>query len=348
MNTEKSPLISVIVPVYKVEKYLPVCLDSLLAQTYRNFELLLVDDGSPDGCWQIMQQYAAQDSRVRIFSKENGGVSSARNFGLEQARGEYICFVDSDDFVAPQYLEWMYRAIKQTNTELAVCGYRKVSKEADPAGIAPAAEEPEIKIFSLEEYSFDYTQCEAANQYVWCILYKRSLCKGLHFDEQLFIGEDTFFFVQVLLQAKGLALVKTPLYFYRIWPESACRRPFTQKHYTAVETWSRIYEMVQQTDPLLKNSAEQMLVFACAHAYYRMLEAHYPDKKLRASAVQTVRTHKAAVRRMETKPRWKLWDKARLLSMLYLPAWFNGAFWCRAEQLRAKHRHRTGSLQKTD
>ena len=100
MNTEKSPLISVIVPVYKVEKYLPVCLDSLLAQTYRNFELLLVDDGSPDGCWQIMQQYAAQDSRVRIFRKENGGVSSARNFGLEQARGEYICFVDSDDFVA--------------------------------------------------------------------------------------------------------------------------------------------------------------------------------------------------------------------------------------------------------
>ena len=90
MNTEKSPLISVIVPVYKVEKYLPACLDSLLAQTYQNFELLLVDDGSPDKCWEILQQYAAQDARVCIFRKENGGVSSARNFGLEQARGEYI------------------------------------------------------------------------------------------------------------------------------------------------------------------------------------------------------------------------------------------------------------------
>ena len=104
MNTEKSPLISVIVPVYKVEKYLPACLDSLLAQTYQNFELLLVDDGSPDKCWEILQQYAAQDARVCIFRKENGGVSSARNFGLEQARGEYICFVDSDDLVLPQYL----------------------------------------------------------------------------------------------------------------------------------------------------------------------------------------------------------------------------------------------------
>ena len=88
MNKEKIPLISVIVPVYKVEKYLPACLDSLLAQTYRNFELIVVNDGSPDGCWQIMQRYAAQDARVRIFCKENGGVSSARNFGLEQAKGE--------------------------------------------------------------------------------------------------------------------------------------------------------------------------------------------------------------------------------------------------------------------
>lgn len=344
MNTKEQPLISVIVPVYKAEKYLPACLDSLLGQTYQNFELLLVDDGSPDKCWEILQQYAARDARVRIFRKENGGVSSARNFGLRQAKGEYIGFVDSDDFVAPQYLEWMHRALQQTNTELAVCGYRKVPKEADPAGIAPAAEKPEIKTFLLAEYSFDYTQCEAANQYVWRILYKRSLCKELYFDEQLFIGEDTFFFVQVLLQAKGLALVKAPLYFYRIWPESACQRPFTQKHYTAVETWSRIYEMAQDTNLLMRNSVEQMLVLACAHAYYRMLEAHYPDKKLRASAVQTARTHKAAVRRMETKSRWKLWDKARLQSMLYLPAWFNGAFWHTAEQLRAKHRDGTGSL----
>ena len=101
MNTEKSPLISVIVPVYKVEKYLPACLDSLLAQTYRNFELIVVNDGSPDDCWQIMQRYAAQDARVRIFNKENGGVSSARNFGLDVARGEYIGFVDSDDLVLP-------------------------------------------------------------------------------------------------------------------------------------------------------------------------------------------------------------------------------------------------------
>ena len=128
MNTEKSPLISVIVPVYKVEKYLPACLDSLLAQTYRNFELIVVNDGSPDSCWQIMQRYAAQDARVRSFSKGNGGVSSARNFGLDVARCEYIGFVDSDDLVLPQYLEWLYDALCSCGTRMSMCRYRGIQE----------------------------------------------------------------------------------------------------------------------------------------------------------------------------------------------------------------------------
>ena len=111
MNAKEQPLISVIVPVYKVEKYSACMSGQLVGADVSDFELLLVDDGSPDKCWEILQQYAAQDARVCIFRKENGGVSSARNFGLEQARGEYICFVDSDDLVLPQYLEWLYDAL---------------------------------------------------------------------------------------------------------------------------------------------------------------------------------------------------------------------------------------------
>lgn len=98
------PLISVIVPIYGVEAFLSACLDSLLAQRYAHYELILVNDGSPDNSWRVMQEYAAKDSRVRIFQKENGGVSSARNFGLAQARGDYITFVDPDDTVDPLLL----------------------------------------------------------------------------------------------------------------------------------------------------------------------------------------------------------------------------------------------------
>ena len=98
MNTEKSPLISVIVPVYKVEEYLPACLDSLLAQTYRNFELLLVDDGSPDNCPALCDEWARKDNRIKALHKPNGGLSDARNYGLDHAQGDYVIFVDSDDF----------------------------------------------------------------------------------------------------------------------------------------------------------------------------------------------------------------------------------------------------------
>lgn len=110
-------------PVYDVEKYLSKCLDSLLAQTWRNLEIIVVDDGSPDGSWDIMQDYAARDSRVRIFRKKNGGVSAARNFGMDAAEGEYIGFVDPDDWVSPHYLEWMAEAMQEQGVPMALVDY---------------------------------------------------------------------------------------------------------------------------------------------------------------------------------------------------------------------------------
>lgn len=107
---EKKPLISVVVPVYNVEKYLPKCLDSLLAQTWQELEIIVVDDGSPDNSWDIMQEYARRDSRVRLIRQKNGGLSAARNAGVEAARGEWIGFLDSDDYVAPEMYERLYCA----------------------------------------------------------------------------------------------------------------------------------------------------------------------------------------------------------------------------------------------
>lgn len=113
------PLVSVIVPVYKVEAYLPQCVDSLLAQTYGNIEIVLVDDGSPDRCGEICDAYATRDSRVLALRKENGGLSDARNFGLRHASGELISFVDSDDFVSPVFIETLYYAMKKCGTRIS-------------------------------------------------------------------------------------------------------------------------------------------------------------------------------------------------------------------------------------
>lgn len=121
----ENELISVIVPIYNVENYLRMCLDSIQNQTYKNFECLLINDGSPDNSAEICREYVAKDSRFRYFEKENGGVSSARNLGIERSEGVYITFVDSDDWVEPDYLEVLYSIIVQEKADISVSTYKQ-------------------------------------------------------------------------------------------------------------------------------------------------------------------------------------------------------------------------------
>ena len=117
----KMPLISVVLPIYNIESYLDRCMEAVLNQTYSNLEILMVDDGSPDGCPQICDRYAEQDSRVRALHKENGGLSDARNYGIARARGEYITCIDPDDYVDPDYVEYLYRLIDKYETRMSIC-----------------------------------------------------------------------------------------------------------------------------------------------------------------------------------------------------------------------------------
>ena len=123
------PELSIIVPVYKVEKYLPRCIDSILAQTFGDFELILIDDGSPDGCGRICDEYARKDKRIVVIHQKNMGVSAARNAGLDIARGRYIGFVDSDDWIEPRMYEVMMDAIRENGADMAVCGVRYADED---------------------------------------------------------------------------------------------------------------------------------------------------------------------------------------------------------------------------
>lgn len=127
MPCEK-PLLSIIVPVYDVERYLPKCIDSILAQTFTDFELILVEDGSPDNCPALCDAAAAKDARIRVIHQKNGGLSAARNAGLDAARGEWIGFVDSDDYIAPEMYEALYKAVQSTGADLALCDYAEVDE----------------------------------------------------------------------------------------------------------------------------------------------------------------------------------------------------------------------------
>ena len=127
MTLEKSnPFISIVVPIYNVEKYLKKCVESILNQTYKNFELILVDDGSPDRCGEICEDLKKKDLRIRVIHKENGGLSSARNAGIDVAKGEYIGFVDSDDYIEPFMYEKLVNAVVKDNCLLSVCSVKYV------------------------------------------------------------------------------------------------------------------------------------------------------------------------------------------------------------------------------
>lgn len=144
------PLVSIIVPVYNVKPYLSRCVDSLLGQSYQNMELLLVDDGSTDGSEALCDEYAAQDARVRVLHKKNGGLSDARNAGVDAAKGEYLSFVDGDDWVSPYYIENLYRALEQAGADFSTSCFEEVF-EGQPMQSVPTERLEAFEILSREE-----------------------------------------------------------------------------------------------------------------------------------------------------------------------------------------------------
>ena len=207
------PLISVIIPVYNMELYLERCLDSVLNNTYRNLEVICIDDGSKDRSLEILRHYEAADPRVVVIAKENGGVSSARNAGLDRMTGEYVCFVDPDDYVHPQYVELLYRASIESKTRISICGF----EQFDTVFPTVMQETYSLDPGSVTIYSFtSIFQIQNLRAYCWGKLIQADLVKGNRFREDLKLAEDTAFFAEVCEKesSNNVAVLPFPLYFY--------------------------------------------------------------------------------------------------------------------------------------
>ena len=206
------PIISIIVPVYKVEQYLSRCIDSILNQTFQDFELILVDDGSPDNCGEICDKYALKDNRIKVIHKENGGLSDARNAGLEIATGEYISFVDSDDVVHPQMYTRLYDLLQRTDAEIAQCEYTRFDKEIEFQSLSGDAEE----IICTNVEALDLLI--ESNRFVppvWNKLYKRELFSNIRFPKGK-IHEDEFTTYKLFYAANKIVYIDLPMYSYFI------------------------------------------------------------------------------------------------------------------------------------
>ncbi len=212
-----SPKISVIVPVYKVEKYLPECIESILAQTFPDFELILVDDGSPDNSGKICDDYAARDPRIRVFHKENGGVSSARNLGLDHARGEWIAFVDSDDTVSEKYLEILIALLKERGADISLCSWSTMSE----SGAVSPRKKCRLRGVEIVGRVAAMYRVQNGNYYEgspYCRLFSHENIEKnkLRFDEKIKVGEDWLFSTKYFARCVESAVsTEEPLYFYR-------------------------------------------------------------------------------------------------------------------------------------
>ncbi len=221
--------ISVIIPVYNVEKYLDECINSVVNQSYKNLEIILVDDGSPDNCPKLCDEWAKKDDRIKVIHKKNGGLSSARNAGLEILTGDYFTFVDSDDYIDLDYIKILYEDIEKTGADVSIVSHIRFK---EPIVEQKKTEEYEAMtgyhaLHNLMWWHKDYSVA-------WGKLYKSEKYKQCKFIEGK-LNEDEFYINDIYHNARTVVHNDSELYFYRITPNSIINRPFTSAKMTEVE-----------------------------------------------------------------------------------------------------------------
>ncbi len=226
-------MISVIVPIYNASAQLPRCIESILAQKYGDFELLLLDDGSSDNSYEICKKYASQDSRIRTFTHENAGVSATRNWGLSLATGQYVEFADSDDYMRDNMMETLLSAMEAENADLVICGLTEVNSGGERLNL------PRIrKTVAMENLEKEYP--DIFERYLlnspWNKLYKREKIEN-GFPEDLSMGEDLLFNLEYMRHCSSVAFVPEALYFYECLDTGLVQK----KRPDAIEIAQRLY-----------------------------------------------------------------------------------------------------------
>lgn len=250
-------LISVIIPIYKVEKYIHKCINSVLNQTYKNLEIILVDDGSPDKCGEICDEYKKSDSRIKIIHKKNGGLSDARNKGIEIMTGDYVAFIDSDDYVDKNYIKELYESIKTNQAGIAVCNYYKYydnigKKEYDKKSLN------DKKIFNnIEALKDVLTTYSVIDVVTWNKLYKSELFikNQIRFPFGK-LHEDNFTTYKLLYFSNKTIFIEKPLYYYRLRSNSIMTSGFNTRRLDVLEAGVETKEFIKKHLPYLYAYAE--------------------------------------------------------------------------------------------
>lgn len=254
-------LISVIIPVYKVEDYLEQCIISVVKQTYRTLEIILVDDGSPDRCGAICDEWQKKDERIKVVHKTNGGLSDARNYGLDIAQGKYIVFIDSDDLVASTMIEGLFVVSQKYEADIVECNYSCFTdtlpeKGEKKSGTSTVYASEEALSLLLDESIFKYT--------VWNKLYRKEIFDTLCFEVGK-LHEDVFFTYQAFGISKCIAKIEDCLYYYRQRRGSIMGSDFSIRNFDSIEARKRQYYYMKENYPELSHKAQSQVMSNCLY-----------------------------------------------------------------------------------
>ena len=245
-------LISIIVPVYNVEKYLNRCIDSIINQTYKNIEIILVDDGSTDDSGKICDEYLIKEPRVKVLHKSNGGLSSARNAGIDICKGRYIGFVDSDDWIESTMYEILYKKMIYFDADIIDCGYWKEYVNIS----SKISSDKEIVYCGKNLVEACYLS-KVSKPEVWCKLYKRYIFDSVKFPLNKYY-EDAFIFIPTLTLIKKIVIIPSCLYHYRQRKSAITKNIFNDKHLDVIELHENEYQYIKKHMP---NCIEQNRVY---------------------------------------------------------------------------------------
>ena len=282
----KKPLISVIVPIYNVESYLNRCVESIVNQTYQNLEIILVDDGSPDNCPQICDDWARKDKRIKVIHKENGGLSDARNAGMKIATGEYISFIDSDDYIALDFFDTLLLVMEKENSDIVECS---VGKFYEDGRFEEYSDDLAVTTFETESALSGLISENPFHQHVWNKLYKTQLVKDIPYAVGK-LNEDEFWTYQVFGRAKKVSKINKTMYYYFQRSSSIMGESYNIRRIDALEGKSNRQKYIEKNYSNLAVQAKIDFYGSCMFAYQCVLK--YLSGKEKREAITRIKRYK--------------------------------------------------------
>ena len=300
--------ISVIIPVFNVEVYLPLCIDSVLKQTYRKLEIILIDDGSTDNSSEICDTYALRDNRIKVIHQRNQGAAVARNTGLENATGEYIVFIDSDDFIDEKMIEKLYVALKETNSDMSICNFKYVSESGNEINIEKTVIKNEV-LCTEEIIDKVFQENNCGYIVIWNKLYKKNLWKEIRYPVGV-IYEDEAVIHHIFSECKKVVTFPDELYYYRQVVGSVMHSGRNEKN---VDKYLALADRLI----FLKSAVSKENIRKLAYQYWcHYLDDYFYLRKINKKSIHLKRMKKSLAMVFPIMMEYKLFNMKDVIKML--------------------------------